>query len=383
MADPTIRPYTTDVPQADVDDLHDRLTRACWPDELPGVGWSYGVPVTYLRELAEYWRTGYDWRAHEARLNDLPQFTTEIEGQPVHFVHVRSPETDALPLVLTHGWPGSIVEFLDVIGPLTDPRRHGGDPGDAFHLVVPTLPGFTFSGPTLAAGQGTTERYAEIVAELMARLGYDRYGAQGGDVGAFVSPQLGRIAPERVVGVHMNAMVTIPSWDDDGSGYDETDQARLAELHAAWEEGFGYAAIQGTRPQTLAFGLRDSPVGLLAWLVDIFHTFSNPDVERPDDAVDRDALLTNISLYWFTGTIGSSFRLYKESQQWDAEPASSGVPTAVAVFPGDVTVRGIAEKQNHIVRWTEFERGGHFAAMEAPDLLVDDVRAFFRTVGSS
>ncbi|MBB2923363.1 epoxide hydrolase family protein [Cellulomonas cellasea] len=375
--DESIRPFRIDVPQADLDDLHERLARTRWPHELPDVGWTYGVPSDYVRELAEHWRTGYDWREHEARLNAHPQHVTDVDGQPVHFLHVRSPEPDALPLVLVHGWPGSVVEFLDVIGPLSDPRAHGGDPADAFHLVIPSLPGFAFSGPTPAAGKGSTDRYAEVVAELMRRLGYDRYGTQGGDVGSVVGPQVGRIATEHVVGVHVNALMTLPGWDVDSSGWSEGDQARLAGL-GGWEAHGGYAAIQSTRPQTLAPALTDSPAGLLAWLVDVFATYTNPGIERPDGAVDRDALLTDVSVYWFTGTIGSSARLYRESESWGAELTSSGVPTAVALFPGDLTLRPIAEQQNHVVRWTELDRGGHFAAMEAPDLLVDDVRAFFR-----
>jgi epoxide hydrolase len=378
---PGIRPFRIDIPQAQLDDLDARLANTRWPDELPDVGWGYGIPVSYLRDLVEYWRTSYDWRAQEAALNQYPQFVTEIDGQRVHFLHVRSPEPDALPLVLVHGWPGSFVEFLDVIGPLTDPRAHGGDPADAFHLVIPSPPGFAFSGPTRKAGQGNSDRYAEVIAALMARLGYDAYGAQGGDLGSFVSPQLGRIDPDHVVGVHVNGLLTLAGWGEDTSGYDEADQRRIAELEKFEEHG-GYAAIQSTRPQTLAFGLHDSPTGLLAWIADLFHTFSNPAKELPEDAVDRDALLTNVMLYWLTGTLASSTRIYKESQHWGAKLESSGVPTGCALFPGDITVRAIAEQQNNVVHWSEFDRGGHFAAMEAPDLLVDDVRAFFRKVRS-
>jgi epoxide hydrolase len=376
-----IRPFRLEIPQAQLDDLAARLANAHWPDELPGVGWDYGMPVSYLKELAEYWRTTYDWRANEAAINEHPQFVTEVQGRRVHFLHVRSPEPGALPLVLTHGWPVSFVEFLDVIGPLTNPAAHGGDPADAFHLVIPSPPGFAFSGPTRKAGDGASERYAEVFAELMARLGYDRYGAQGGDLGSFVSPQLGRIATEHVVGVHMNGPITIPSWDDTGEGYSEADKEKLERLTGEWiNERLGYAAVQSTRPQTLAFAMHDSPVGLLAWIADLFHTFSNPAKELPTDAVDRDTLLTNVSIYWLTRTFASSTRLYKESRQWGADLKSSGVPTGCAIFPGDGTIRAIAEKQNTIVHWTEHDRGGHFAAMEAPDLLVDDVRAFFRTL---
>lgn len=372
--------FTIDIPEEQLDDLKERLANTRWPDELPDVGWSYGVPTSYLRELAEYWRTAYDWRKHEARFNEHPQFVTEIDGRQIHFMHVRSPEADALPLVLTHGWPGSIAEFLDVIGPLSDPRAHGGDPADAFHLVIPSLPGFGFSGPTRQAGQADAP--APLFAELMRRLGYERYGAQGGDVGAYVSPNLGRVDPEHVVGVHVNNLVTFPSWDgsDAGLDYTEAEQKRLAELERWQNEEMGYISIQSTRPQTLAFGLNDSPAAQLAWIVDKFKTWTDPAKELPEDAVDRDQLLTNVSIYWFTQTGGSSARMYRESNSWGVPVDSSGVPTGVAVFPGDVTIRQFAERENSIVHWSEFDRGGHFAAMEAPDLLVDDVRTFFRTV---
>ncbi len=372
-----ITPFRIDIPQTRLDDLNARLAATRWPDELPDVGWGYGIPVSYVRGLAEYWRTGYDWRAQEARLNSHPQFVTEIQGQRVHFLHVRSPEPDALPLLMVHGWPASFVEFLDVIGPLTDPRAHGGDPADAFHLVIPSPPGFAFSGPTRRAGDASSDRYAEVFAELMARLGYDRYGTQGGDLGSFVGPQVGRIDTEHVVGVHTNGLLTIGGWDEDTSGYDEADRRRAATL-AEFEEVGGYAAIQSTRPQTLAFGLHDSPAGLLAWIADLFRTFTNPDAELPEDAVDRDALLTNVTIYWLTETLASSTRIYKEGQVWGAPLESSGVPTGCALFPGDGTIRAIAERQNNVVHWAEYDRGGHFAAMEAPDLLVTDVRAFFR-----
>jgi pimeloyl-ACP methyl ester carboxylesterase len=373
----SITPFRIDVPQTQLGDLAARLANTRWPDELAGVGWDYGMPVSYVRGLAEHWRTSYDWRAHEAALNRLPQFVTEIQGQRVHFAHVRSPEPGALPLVMLHGWPSSLVEFLDVVGPLTDPRAHGGDPADAFHVVIPSPPGFAFSGPTRRPGEANSDRYAELFAELMARLGYTAYGTQGGDLGSLVGPQMGRIDTDHVVGVHVNGLLTISGWDDDTSGYDEADQRRLAELER-FEEVGGYAAIQSTRPQTLAVGLHDSPTGLLAWIADLFHTFTNPAIELPDDAVNRDALLTNVTVYWLTETLASSTRIYKESQHWGAPLESSGVPTGCALFPGDSTIRAIAEQQNNVVHWTEHDRGGHFAALEAPDLLVDDIQTFVR-----
>lgn len=373
-----IRPFHIDIPQSDIDDLQARLGRTRWTAELPDVGWNYGVPTSYLKTLADYWRTSYDWRKHVARRNELPQFVTDIDGQQVHFTHVRSPEPTALPLVLIHGWP--FEDFIDLIGPLTDPGAHGGDPADAFHLVIPSLPGFGFSGPTARAGQGSTERFAALIAQLMARLGYDRYGTQGGDAGSFVGPELGRIDTEHVIGVHLNDPLTIPTWDDDGSGYSEVDQERLAKLQDWGSDGTGaYAGIHA-RPQTLAPALNDSPVGLLSWVIDVVHTYMDPAKEWPDEAMDRDLLLTNVSILWFTSTIGSSMLLYKESEIWGVDLPSSGVPTGVAVFPSGTVIRGLAEKQHNIVHWSEYDRGGHFAAMEAPDLLIGDIRTFFGTL---
>lgn len=373
-----IHPFRIDITQSDIDDLQTRLGSTRWTSELPDVGWTYGVPTSYLKTLADYWHTSYDWRDHEARRNEQPQFVTDIDGQRVHFVHVRSPEPTALPLVLIHGWP--FEDFTDLIGPLTDPAAHGGDPAEAFHLVIPTLPGFGFSGPTHRAGQGSTERFAELIAQLMARLGYDRYGTQGGDAGSFVGPELGRIDTGHVVGVHLNDPITFPAWDDDGAGYSEVDQQRLAKLQDWGSDGTGaYAGIHA-RPQTLAPALNDSPVGLLSWVIDVVHTYMDPAKDWPDEAMDRDLLLTNVSILWFTSTIGSSMLLYKESAIWGASLPSSGVPTGVAVFPSGSSIRAIAEKQHHVVHWSEFDRGGHFASMETPDLLIGDIRTFFGTL---
>ncbi|GAA3248604.1 epoxide hydrolase family protein [Nonomuraea helvata] len=374
-----IRPFHIDIPQSALEDLNDRLARTLWPDELPGVGWSYGIPVSYVQRLAEYWRSGYDWRKHEAALNEHPQFTTEIDGQNIHFLHVRSPEPDALPLVLTHGWPGSIVEFMKVIGPLTDPRAHGGDPADAFHVVAPSIPGFGFSGPTREAGWDL-RRVARAWAELMSRLGYERYGAHGGDSGSVISPELGRVAPDRVVGVHVNGALGFPTFDPaEMDGLTEAEQARM-QIYADNDRS-GYAIIQATRPQTVAFGLHDSPAAQLAWIVEKFKEWTDPAHDLPEDAVDLDQMLTDVTVYWLTRTAASSARLYKEgSAQWGMPVERSEVPHGVAVFPGDGGVRRVAEREHNVIHWSEFDRGGHFAAMEAPDLLVEDVRAFFRKV---
>ena len=382
--DHEIRPFRIDIPQADLDDLADRLARTRWPSEMPSVGWDRGVPLDYLKELAGYWRTSYDWREHEAGLNRFPQFTTTVDAQTIHFLHVRSPEADAFPLILSHGWPGSVVEFLDVIGPLSDPRSHGGEAADAFHLVIPSLPGFGFSGPTREPGWDSN-RIARAFAELMSRLGYERYGAQGGDFGAFVSPDLGRVDADHVAGVHVNAatMGFVP--------FGEVDEATLAQLTDAEKvrfermnrflsEGNAYFQIQGTRPQTLAYGLNDSPVGQLAWVVEKFKEWTHPSTELPEKAIDRDRILTNVMLYWLTAAGASSAHLYYESIHSSNWPTPSAVPTGVAVFAEDIPIRRFAEQGNNIVHWSEFGHGGHFAAMEAPELLVGDVREFFRRI---
>jgi epoxide hydrolase len=374
-----IRPFRIAIPQAAIDDLGERLARTRWPAELAGSGWEAGVPVDYLKRLAEYWATGYDWRAHETRLNEFPQFTTVIDGQTVHFLHVRSAEPAALPLIITHGWPGSVAEFVNIIGPLTDPASHGGDSADAFHVVAPSLPGFGFSTPLAGPGWNTS-RVAQAWAELMQRLGYDRYGAQGGDTGSVVSPELGRIDPEHVIGVHVNNLGTFPSGDpSELADLTDEDQARLTFLETWGRDMSGYAIIQSTRPQTVSYALTDSPAGQLAWIIEKFKEWTDPAASLPEDAVDRDLILTDVSVYWLTGTAGSAARIYYEgARSWGQAAPKSPVPTAVAVFPGDTTLRPLAERDHNVVHWAEFSRGGHFAAMEAPDLLVGDVRGFFR-----
>ncbi|SCL45064.1 Epoxide hydrolase N terminus [Micromonospora citrea] len=428
MTDSEIRPFQIDVPQQQWDDLTARLANTRWP-VLPDAGWTRGAPVAYLRELAEHWRTGYDWRAHEAELNKIPQFVTEIDGQRIHFLHVRSPEPDATPLMLLHGWPGSIVEFLDAIGPLTDPRGHGGDPADAFHLVVPSLPGFGFSTP-LAASGWDSERMAGAMVRLMERLGYQRYGVQGGDTGSYVAPAMGRQAPERVLGVHVNALITYPiGVEGEQDGLSDVERRRVAAMESYND---GYLQIQAKSPHTLAYGLQDSPVAQLAWIVEMFHRLTDrPDGAALDTVVDRDRLLTNVSLYWLNGAGGSSAQVYYEditanawtgdAGQWgdagtDGEGGAAGdwaagtddeggaagdwaagtdgegdaaddwaagtrgtVPTGVLVSTAkDITVRRFAEREHNVVRWTEYDRGGHFFALEQPELFTADVRDFFR-----
>ncbi|MGW5512539.1 epoxide hydrolase family protein [Streptomyces albogriseolus] len=375
-----VRPFRAAIEQAALNDLNDRLDRTRWPDALPDAGWEYGVPVTYLRELVEYWRTDYDWRSQEERLNAFPQFLTEIDGADVHFLHVRSPEPDAVPLIMTHGWPGSVLEFLDVIGPLTDPRSFGGDPADAFHVVIPSIPGYGFSGPTRETNWDY-RRVARAWAELMERLGYQRYGAQGGDWGSGISRELGLVVPERLIGIHLNSPPTFPVGDPSGLG--ELDRQRLDSWARHQNETSGYVALQSTRPQTLAYALNDSPVGQLAWIVEKFQEWTD-STGVPESAVDRDHMLTNVTLYWLTATAGSSARLYKESARAWTDAAPSRVPTGFAVFPHDITlpVRAFAEELDHIVHWTEMPRGGHFAAMEEPKLLVADIQTFFRSLSA-
>ncbi|MGC4940832.1 epoxide hydrolase family protein [Kribbella sp. DT2] len=379
----TITPFRIDIPQTTLDDLQSRLTNTRLPAKLPGDGWDTGVPVSWLGDLVDYWRTEYDWRKVEQQLNEFPQYTTEIDGQRIHFLHVRSPEADALPLLLTHGWPGSFIEFVDLIGPLTDPVAHGGEAGDAFHLVIPSLPGFGFSTPVASDGW-TTKRIGRAWAELMSRLGYERYGVQGGDIGGAVSPQVAREDRERVVGVHVNGGPAIPPYplpDEELATLTPLEQDRVARVGAFMHEEFGYIAIQSTRPQALAYGLVDSPVGQLAWIMDKFREWTHPRATLPDEIIGRDKLLTNVMIYWLTGSAGSSAYVgYAQGGAWGAQLENSGVPTAAIVFAHDVGIRRYAEQENTITRWTDVDHGGHFAALEEPELLLSDVRAFFRTV---
>jgi pimeloyl-ACP methyl ester carboxylesterase len=386
IAESQIEDFRVAVPQADLDDLADRLSRTRWPAALPGAAWERGVPVDYLRGLAAYWRDGFDWRAQEARLNSFPQYTTRIDGQRIHFLHVKSPEPAATPLLLLHGWPGSVVEFLDIIGPLSDPRSHGGDPATAFDLVIPSLPGFGFSGPITEPGWGS-RRIATALAELMGRLGYARYGAQGGDFGAFIATDLGRVDPEHVIGAHVNAATVgfIPLGDipeEELATFTPTELQRSKRLGNFLAEANGYYQIQATRPQTLSYGLTDSPAGQLAWIVEKFKEWTNSGHALPEDAISKDAILTDVSLYWFTGTAGSSANSYYETMHGNDWPSPSPVLTGVAVFAEDVAIRRYAEQSNTIVHWSDFETGGHFAALETPDLLVGDIRAFFATLAS-
>ena len=375
-----IEPFRIDIPRADLDDLRDRLTRTRWAQDVPGGGWQYGLASGYVKELAEYWRSGYDWRKQEARLNEFPQFLATVGGQSVHFLHVRSAEPDALPLVLTHDWPGSVVEFLDVIGPLTDPRSHGADPADAFHLVIPSIPGFAFSAPLREAGWNR-HKVAEAWVALMHGLGYERYGAHGGGGGSYISPEVGRQDPENVVGVHVTQLFSFPSGDPaEFAKMTQEDLAALEFLKFFAEERMAFNKVMSTRPQTLAHALADSPVGQLAWNAELFN---NWDGARPaGDPVDPDYILTNVMLYWLTDTAGTAARLYYEDAHSQHPQQPTTTPTALAQFANDFrSMRPFAERDHaNIVRWQVYDCGGHYAAREAPDVLVADIREFFRTV---
>jgi pimeloyl-ACP methyl ester carboxylesterase len=375
----TIEPFEIHVDDEVLADLQRRLAQSRIPDQIEGTGWEYGIPLDYLSDLVGYWRDAYDWRKQEARLNELDHFRTEIDGQSIHFVHQRSPDPDAFPLLLTHGWPGSFVEFVDAIPRLVDPGAHGGSAVDAFHVVVPSLPGYGFSEVTRTRGWDIT-RIARAFAELMDRLGYARYGAQGGDWGAQVATRIGVLDRDHCAAIHLN----MPIADPPAGPVDltEQDQADLAQIQRFTRDEGAYANEQMTKPQTLGAALNDSPAGLLAWIVEKFRTWSDCD-GHPENVFTRDQLLTNVMTYWVTGTITSSARLYWEHRHGESNTADRvDVPTGVARYPKEVLPfpRSWVERRYNVTHWAELPRGGHFAAMEQPDLFVDDVRAFFRTV---
>jgi microsomal epoxide hydrolase len=380
-----IRPFNVRVSEEILDDLDDRLRRARLPDQIPGTDWSYGTDGAYLSELIDYWRTEFDWRAQEQILNELDQFTTVIDGLDLHFIHQRSSNPDAVPLLLIHGWPGSIFEFMGIVGPLSDPVSYGGSMSDAFHLVIPSLPGFGFSGKPSESGW-SPERMATAFADLMERLGYDRYGVQGGDWGGIIGRSLAGNYPDHVIGFHTNFVLGGPPPNTDPwAGVSEEERTLLADRTGAFAEGSGYQEIQGTKPQSLGVGLNDSPAGLAAWIVEKFHGWSDND-GHVEEAFTRDQVLANITLYWVTETITSSARIYYEFRHAQSRSPVSyvAVPTAGAIFPKEIyfTPRAWAEHSYNIVRWTVMPRGGHFASLEEPQLIVDDLRAFFRGLTS-
>jgi len=370
-----IRPFTVTVSQESLDDLKYRLDRVRWTSDIPGSGAGYGVSLPWLQRLVAYWRDGYDWRSFEARLNGHPQFLTQIDGQDIHFLHVRSPEPGAVPLILTHGWPGSVAEYLDVIGPLTDPRAHGLDPAVAFDLVIPSLPGFAFSAPLRQTGWGIP-RTAAAWAELMHRLGYQSYGAAGNDAGSMISPEIGRLDPEHVIGVHVTQVFSFPSGDPgDFQNLDEADQAALAKLQWFMDHKISFNQLHSQQPQTLAHALADSPAGLLGWNAQLM-----ADDAMGERSLDDDFILDNTSLYWLTNTGGESIRFYYEGAHGPRATEPTTVPLGLAGFNGDFSgVRRFAERDHkNIVQWTVHpEPGGHYAAHTEPAVLAGDLRAFY------
>jgi pimeloyl-ACP methyl ester carboxylesterase len=385
-----IEPFKVTVADAVLRDLQDRLARTRWPDQIDGAGWEYGVPLATMKDIVEHWRTRYNWRQEERQLNALPQFKTKIDDLDIHFVHVRSKEKNATPLVIVHGWPGSFYEFYKIIGPLTDPVAHGGKAEDAFHVVCPSLPGFGFSSKPSERGW-SSQRMAETIARLMARLGYERYGAQGGDWGAGITRWLAANDGGHCIGGHSNFPPSGRPKDDLLRDVTPKEMQRYEQRVKELNDHRAYGAIQGTRPLTLGYGLNDSPAGLAAWIIDKFWAWSDHGGDL-FKSFTRDELITNVMIYWVTETMPSSTRIYYESSHNQERPAaltpfkSSGKPAPVGfvLFPKEINVppRAWVERNmgGKLFHWTEMPRGGHFAALEQPDLLVQDVQAFFRKV---
>ena len=385
-----IEPFKIVIADAVLRDLKDRLARTRWPDQIAGTDWEYGVPLVYMRQLVEYWGATYDWREQEKKLNALDQFVTRIDGLDIHFVHVRSKEKNALPLVIVHGWPGSFVEFQKIIGPLTDPVAYGGKAEDAFHVVCPSLPGFGFSSKPNERGW-SSQIMAVVMAKLMMRLGYSRYGAQGGDWGAGVTRWLAGNDGGHCIGGHSNFPGANQPTDEPMRGVTEKEIQRMQQRRKELGDHYGYGAIQGTRPLTLGYSLNDSPAGLAAWIVDKFWAWSDHGGNL-ENSFTKDELLTNVMIYWVTESMPSAARIYFESSHNLPRPQSmtpfrstgKPAPMGYALFPKEINVppRVWVERSagGKLLHWTEMPRGGHFAALEQPQLLVDDVRAFFRKV---
>ncbi len=373
-----IEPFRIDVPDATLVDLQERLARTRFPEQLPDAGWDYGTELGYLKEFVGYWRDQYDWRTREAHMNTFDQFVTEIDGAKIHFVHVRSPEKDALPLLLTHGWPGSFVEFLAVIDPLTDPTNHGGNASDAFDVVIPSLPGYGFSGPTHDRGWHPG-RVARAWAALMSELGYDRYVAQGGDWGSFVTSQVALADPEHCAGIHINMVPPIPMTED----HTPDEDACLARMKSYEDIDSGYFKEQSTKPQTVGYSLDDSPAGLAAWIIEKFRTWSDCQ-GNVESSFTKDQLLDNLMVYWVTATAHSSARMYYEFNRGlhsgDIDIFSPiQIPVGYTRYPEEImqTSQRWAELQYPLAHFCDQPRGGHFAAFEVPELFVPDIRACF------
>jgi pimeloyl-ACP methyl ester carboxylesterase len=385
-----IRPFQVEIPEEELAELRRRIAATRWPSKELVADRSQGVQLATLQALARYWTTEYDWRKAETKLNALPQFTTQIDGVDIHFIHVRSPHADALPLLMTHGWPGSVIELLEVIGPLTDPTAHGGRAEDAFDLVLPSLPGYGFSGEPTEVGWDPG-RTARAWAELMSRLGYGRYVAQGGDLGAIVSDAMGRQAPQGLLGIHMNLLVTTLGAPTPPPGDTEEERAALDAINTFTTSGFGYFLEQSTRPQTIGYALLDSPVALAAWMLDhdtdSYYKISRAFLDdEPSGHLTRDTIVDNLTLYWLTGTGASAARWYWELGRAQAlaagqAPPEASVPVGFTTFPGEIfrAPRSWVERSYpNLTYFNEAERGGHFAAWEEPQLFSDEVRAAFR-----
>ncbi len=375
-----IRDFTVDISKKELDDLDIRLRHVRWPDPEPVGDWSQGIPLDYVKSVATHWREKYDWSRCQEALNQYPHHMTEIDGVDIHFMHIRSPEANARPIIMSHGWPGSIIEFMDVIGPLTDPVAHGGEAKHAFHLVIPSLPGFGFSGKPTETGWGV-ERIAAAWDVLMQRLGYDLYFAQGGDWGAMVTSCIGVQDLGRCAGVHVNLAVVGPPPEAVLKNPTPAEQASLAHFASYQTEGAGYAEIQRTRPQTLGYGLADSPVGQMAWIMEKFHGWSD-GAATPDDSFDRDRLLDNVMLYWLNNAGASSARIYRESFG-NPNVDVVTIPAGCSIFPNEILTpsrRWAEQRFKNLKYWSEPERGGHFAALEVPELFVREVRACFETM---
>ncbi len=376
-----MKPMTIEIEEEQLDDLRLRLAQTRWPEAETCDGWEQGMPLAYTRELAEYWRTSYDWRRFERRLNGWENVRTEIDGIDIHFIHRRSPEPNALPLIISHGWPGSVVEFHKIIEPLTDPTAHGGNPEDAFHLVVPSLPGYGFSGKPASTGT-SVEAIGRMWGKLMARLGYDRYVAQGGDWGAMITQSMGSTEQQHCAGLHTTMPIVAP---DPATMNDltATEKAALDDLAAYKQTESAYARQQSTRPQTLGYGLADSPVGQMAWVVEKFYTWTDCEVDgvkHPENVICRDELLDNVMLYWLNNCSASSARLYWESFG-ATELTPIDIPVGCSIFPRELfrCSRRWAERRfSQLIHWNELERGGHFAALEQPEVLIDEIRRCFR-----
>ncbi len=374
-----ITPFEIKIPDEQLDDLKQRLANARWAEAEPVDDWSQGTPLAYLREVCEYWGKEYDWREREKRLNRFPQFKTRLAGLDIHFIHVKSPEPNATPLVMTHGWPGSIVEFQKVIGPLSDPVAHGGNAEDAFHVVCPTLPGYGFSGKPTETGWGV-QKIADAWAELMARLGYEKYVAQGGDWGSMVTSCIGAQDPAHCLGIHLN-MAIAPPTPESMDNLTELEQSALAGMKYYTDHDSGYSKQQSTRPQTIGYGLVDSPVGQAAWILEKFCSWTDCN-GHPENALTRDEMLDNIMLYWLPAAAASSARLYWES--FNSPPMMKiDVPVGVSVFPHEIfkaSKRWCEARYSKLVYHNVLDKGGHFAAFEQPEIFVEEVRAAMRLV---